>query len=64
MKRFPSLGNFFAATALLGRTRGRFMRRAPTARYAGQTSEQWKAAIDAAVAKRARKTAKLREHGL
>lgn len=63
MKRFSSLGTFLAATAMLGLTAPRRARTA-TDRFAAQTNEQYRATVDRAVAKRQRKAARLREHGL
>lgn len=60
MHRFPSLGSFLAASALLGFTSPTRLPRTAADRYAGRTEALQLDLIAAAQAKRARKAAKLR----
>lgn len=63
MKRFSSLGTFLAMTAMLGATAPRRLRTARD-RFADRSQSLHHDLLTRAEAKRARKAAKLREHGL
>jgi hypothetical protein len=60
LKRFPSLGSFLAASALLGFTSRIRLPRTAADRYAERSEALQRDLIERAVAKRARKAAKLR----